>query len=86
MFCALRAALGVDTEQFLNSAAPRDPDTSYTQCGDIYTQPTSNAKLSTRRYVSNSSGKHEFYFSNDRRYIFKTEPRRTMNTFLEMLE
>lgn len=42
VFCALRSALGVNTEQFLSSAAPRDPDTSYKQCVDIYTQPTSN--------------------------------------------
>ena len=38
------------------------------------------------RYVSNSSGKHDFYFSHNKRFIFKTEPKRTMKTFLEMLE
>ena len=38
------------------------------------------------RYVSNSSGKHDFYFSNDKRFIFKTEPRRTLKTFMKILE
>ena len=38
------------------------------------------------RYISNSSGKHNFYFSSDKRFIFKTETKETIKTFLGMLE
>merc|ERR1712130_647055 len=38
------------------------------------------------KYVSNSSGKHDFYFTQDKRFIFKTEPKRTLTNFLYILE
>lgn len=38
------------------------------------------------RYLSNSSGKHDFYLSHDRRFVFKTESSESISFFLQMLE
>ena len=37
-------------------------------------------------YRTNSSGKHSFYISPDRRFIFKTEPQQSITFFLKILE
>merc|ERR1711981_261508 len=37
-------------------------------------------------YKTNSSGKHNFFLSHDRRFIFKTEPLESVDFFLSMLE